>query len=77
MLGEPTWPMPILGQQRAAKEMANAVARSAERLDGAARFVAMLEDKTDNERIAPGGLAAVRAVAETCAGEFDDAWKEV
>ena len=77
MLGEPTWPMPILVQRRATKETADAVARSAERLDGAARLVAMLEDKADNERIAPGGLAAVRAVAETRAGELDDAWKEV
>lgn len=59
------------------REMVNAVINSAEKLEGAARLIAMLEDKADSERITPGELAAVRAVVETCATELDDAWKEV
>lgn len=59
------------------KEMVNVVVQSSEKLKGAARLIAMLEDKADNDRITPGELAAVRTVVETCAADLDDAWKEV
>lgn len=58
-------------------EMVNVVVQASEKLDGAARLIAMLEDKADIERITPGELAAVRTVVETCAADLDDAWKEV
>ena len=58
------------------KDMVNAVVQSSEKLEGAAKLIAMLEDKADVERITPSELAAVRAVVETCAAELDDAWKD-
>lgn len=58
-------------------EMVNVVVQASEKLDGAARLIAILEDKADIERITPGELAAVRTVVETCAADLDDAWKEV
>lgn len=60
-----------------AKEMVNAVVQSSEKLEGAAKLIAMLEDKADSENITPGELAAVRTIVETCAADLDDAWKEV
>lgn len=59
------------------KEMVNVVVRSSEKLEGAARLIAMLEDKADTERITAGELAAVRTVVEACAADLDSAWKEV
>lgn len=58
------------------KAMVNAVVRSSEKLEGAAKLIAMLEDKADAEQITPGELAAVRSIVETCAADLDDAWKE-
>lgn len=59
------------------KEMVNVVVQSSEKLEGAARLIAMLEDKADNDRITPGELAAVRTVVETCAADLDDAWHSI
>lgn len=71
------FPMAANADYAPTKEMVNAVVQSAERLEGAARLIQMLEDKADIERITPGELAAVRTVVETCAADLDDAWKEV
>ncbi|PNV65863.1 hypothetical protein C2L80_04145 [Rubneribacter badeniensis] len=54
------------------KDMVNAVVQSSEKLEGAARLIAMLEDKADNERITPSELAAVRCIVEACARELDE-----
>lgn len=58
------------------KAMVNAVVQSAEKLEGAAKLISMLEDKADIEQITPAELAAVRSIVETCAANLDDAWKE-
>lgn len=58
------------------KAMVNAVVQSAEKLEGAAKLISMLEDKADIEHITPAELAAVRSIVETCAADLDDAWKE-
>lgn len=58
------------------KDMVNAVVQSAEKLEGAAKLISMLEDKADIEQIAPAELAAVRSIVESCAADLDDAWKE-
>lgn len=59
------------------KDMVNAVVQTVEKLEGAAKLIAMLEDKADIEQITPGELAAVRSIVETCASDLDDTWKEV
>lgn len=59
------------------KAMVNAVVQSAEKLEGAAKLISMLEDKADVEQITPAELAAVRSIVETCAADLDDAWKDV
>lgn len=58
------------------KAMVNAVVQSAEKLEGAAKLISMLEDKADIEQITPAELAAVRSIVESCAADLDDAWKE-
>lgn len=58
------------------KAMVNAVVQSAEKLEGAAKLISMLEDKADVEQITPAELASVRSIVETCAADLDDAWKE-
>lgn len=58
------------------KAMVNAVVQSAEKLEGAAKLISMLEDKADVEQITPAELAAVRSIVESCAADLDDAWKE-
>ena len=58
------------------KAMVNAVVQSAEKLEGAAKLILMLEDKADIEQITPAELAAVRSIVESCAAALDDAWKE-
>ena len=58
------------------KQTVDAIVRSAERLEGAASILAMLEEKADCQRIAPSEIAAVRCVVESCAAELDEAWAE-
>ena len=58
------------------KAMVNTVVQSAEKLEGAAKLISMLEDKADIEQITPAELAAVRSIVESCAADLDDAWKE-
>ena len=58
------------------KAMVNVVVQSAEKLEGAAKLISMLEDKADVEQITPAELAAARSIVETCAADLDDAWKE-
>lgn len=58
------------------KDMVNAVVQSAEKLEGAAKLISMLEDKADVEQITPAELAAVRSIVESCAADLEDAWKE-
>ena len=58
------------------KAMVNAVVRSSEKLEGAAKLISMLEDKADVEQITPAELAAVRSIVESCAADLDDTWKE-
>ena len=58
------------------KAMVNTVVQSAEKLEGAAKLISMLEDKADIEQITPAELAAVRSIVESCAADLDDTWKE-
>lgn len=58
------------------KAMVNAVVRSSEKLEGAARLISMLEDKADIDQITPAELAAVRSIVESYAADLDEAWKE-
>lgn len=59
------------------KESVDAIVRSTERLEGAASILAMLEEKADEGRVTSGELAAIRTVAESCASDLDNFWKDV
>lgn len=49
------------------KEMVNVMVESSEKLEGAASFLSMLEEKADNQQITSSELAAVRCIVEACA----------
>lgn len=53
------------------KDMVNSIVESSERLEGAASLLAMLEDRSDNEKIKASELAAVRCIVEACAANLD------
>lgn len=55
--------------------MERAVVESAERLEGAAKLLKLLEDKADREAITAAELSAVRCVVESCAKSLDDSWQ--
>ena len=56
--------------------MENAVVESAEKLEGAAELLKLLEDKADREAITAAELSAVRCVVESCAQALDASWQE-
>ena len=56
--------------------MERAVVESAEKLEGAAELLKLLEDKADREAVSAAELAAVRCVVESCAESLDDSWQE-
>ena len=57
------------------EDAADAIVRSAERLEGAASLLAMLEDKADGRQVAASELAVVRCIVESCAADLDGAWE--
>ena len=58
------------------KDMESAVVESAEKLEGAAELLKLLEDKADNKQIMAAELAAVRCIVESCAQALDTSWQE-
>lgn len=48
----------------------NAVVDSAERLEGAASLLVLLEDKAENHPVSSSELAAVRCIIETCSASL-------
>ena len=59
------------------KDMERAVVESAEKLDGAAELLKLLEDKADIKAITAAELVAVRCIVESCAQALDASLQEV
>ncbi len=59
------------------KEMVNVMVESSEKLEGAASFLSMLEEKADDEQITASELAAVRCIVEDCACNLGRVLKKV
>ena len=57
--------------------MERAAVESAERLEGAAELLKLLEDKADIKAITAAELAAVRCIVESCAQALDASLQEV
>lgn len=53
------------------KDMERAVVESAEKLEGAAEILKLLEDKSDRQPITAAELAAVRCIVESCSKVLD------
>lgn len=53
-----------------------AVVESAEKLEGAAELLKLLEDKADREAVTAAELSAVRCVVESCAQALDASWQD-
>lgn len=60
----------------AIKEMASTVVDSAQKLEGAASLLKMLEDKAEREGITSAEIAAVRCTVESCAAALDASWQD-
>lgn len=60
----------------AIKKMAGVVVDSAQKLEGAASLLKMLEDKAEREGVTSAELAAVRCTIEACAADLDASWQE-
>lgn len=58
------------------ERMERAVVESAEKLEGAAELLKLLEDKADNQAITAAELTAVRCVVESCAQALDASLQE-
>lgn len=58
-------------------EMAGTVVDSAQKLEGAASLLKMLEDKAEREGVTSAELAAVRCTVESCAAALDATWQSV
>ncbi len=56
-------------------EMAGTVVDSAQKLEGAASLLKMLEDKAEREGVTSAELAAVRCTVESCAAALDATWQ--
>ena len=56
--------------------MERAIVESAEKLEGAAELIKLLEDKADRETITAAELSAVRCVVESCAQVLDASWQQ-
>ena len=57
------------------ENMERAVVESAEKLEGAAELLKLLENKADREAITAAELSVVRCVIESCAKTLDDSWQ--
>ena len=57
------------------EDMERAVVESAEKLEGAAELLKLLEDKADREAISAAELSAVRCIVESCAKSLDASWQ--
>lgn len=60
----------------AIKEMASTVVDSAQKLEGAASLLEMLEDKAEREGVTSAEIAAVRCTVESCAAALDASWQD-
>ncbi|MEF2594558.1 MAG: hypothetical protein U0M51_08485 [Eggerthellaceae bacterium] len=60
----------------AIKEMASTVVDSAQKLEGAASLLKMLEDKAEREGVTSAEIAAVRCTVESCAAALDASWQD-
>ena len=60
----------------AIKEMASTVVDSAQKLEGAASLLKMLEDKAECEGVTSAEIAAVRCTVESCAAALDASWQD-
>lgn len=61
----------------ATKAMTSAVVDSAQKLEGAASLLRMLEDKAEREGVTSAELAAVRCTVESCAAALDASWQNI
>lgn len=59
------------------KETVNVMVESSEKLEGAASFLSMLEEKADSQQITASELAAVRCIVEACASNLGGVLKRV
>ena len=66
----------MIDAEKVNEDMERAVVESAEKLEGAAELLKLLEDKADNKQITAAELAAVRCVVESCAQALDASWQE-
>ena len=56
----------------------NAVVESAEKIEGAASLLLLLEEKAGDDGIVTSSeLAAIRSILESCAKDLNDAFQEV
>lgn len=56
----------------------NAVVGSAERIEGAASLLSLLEEKAGDDNVVTSSeLAAIRSSLESCAKDLNDAFREV
>lgn len=60
----------------AIKEMASTVVDSAQKLEGAASLLKMLEDKAEREGVTSAEIAVVRCTVESCAAALDASWQD-
>lgn len=60
----------------AIKEMASTVVDSAQKLEGAASLLKMLEDKAEREGVTSAEIAAVRCTVESCTAALDASWQD-
>lgn len=60
----------------AIKEMASTVVDSAQKLEGAASLLKMLEDKAEREGVTSAEIAAVRCTVESCAAALEASWQD-
>ena len=59
------------------KDMERAVVESAEKLEGAAELIKLLEDKSDRQSITAAELTAVRCIVESCVQTLNTSLREV
>ena len=56
----------------------NAVVESADKIEGAASLLLLLEEKAEDDGIITSSeLAAIRSILESCAEDLNDAFQEV
>lgn len=60
----------------AIKQMASTVVDSAQKLEGAASLLKMLEDKAEREGVTSAEIAAVRCTVESCAAALEASWQD-